>query len=366
MKILHFILGKANKERANGVNQVIAGLAKYCARQGAEIRVIGKAETVGLEGESIQRDGFSVEAYSKWSSALHAALANGIQWADIVHLHGVFAPWNLLVGRMCERSGRPYVITMHDGLAPERGGRWKKYLFHLALQRTHLERAGGIHLLTEEEGTALMAAANPRYVFCVPNGIDLEDFPRPTPRPPQVPTSLTLGYLGRLSQEKNLEALCQAFSRVNAGDNLHLKIAGPDSNYGRSLVQSYAHCGVALSGPRFGSEKTDFIQSLDLFVHPSLCDAFSIAAMEVLALGTPLLITRTSKASYFYNNGTFFMCEPTAFGLEHGLRTALRQRETWSTRSRNGRLLIEEQLNWSTAAKRLLAEYDTILSRRLS
>ena len=43
-RVLHFILGKANKDRANGVNQVIAGLAKYTARSGGDVRVIGKTE----------------------------------------------------------------------------------------------------------------------------------------------------------------------------------------------------------------------------------------------------------------------------------------------------------------------------------
>lgn len=366
MKVLHFILGKANKDRANGVNQVIAGLAKYSARQGAEIRVIGKAESVIREGELITRDGFSVEAYSHFGHLLRAALAEAISWADIIHLHGVYSPWNLLVARMCDKIGRPYVVTPHNGLAPELSnarGRFKKWIFHASVQRKHLEQAAGVHVLTEEEATDLHSVAEPGNIFCIPNGIDLEDFPSLQERESATQHDVSIGYLGRLSVEKNLESLCNAFVAANKNHNIRLKLAGPPSAYSESLLKRYSEHGVEAVGPKFGVEKTEFIRSLDLFIHPSLCDVFSIAAMEVLALGTPLLITRTSRASYFYDRRAFLMCEPTAFGLERGLRLALERRADWPTMTVNGRRLIEDRLNWRAAAQDMLAAYSRILAK---
>lgn len=363
MKVLHFILGKAAKDRANGVNQVIAGLAKYSARLGAEIRVIGKAKTVSHEGEYFPRDGFAVEAYSRWGARLRAALDEGIRWADIVHLHGMYSPWNIVVARMCDARDRPYIVTLHDGLAPERSlshGRFRKKIFHTILQGGHLERAAGVHVLTEEEATDVLAVARPSNIFCIPNGIDLEDYPPPDWKTPLSRNEINIGYLGRLSMEKNIEALCQAFSSVNANGNMRLKLAGPSSPYGESLLKRFAPHGVIFVGPKFGEDKTAFIESLDFFIHPSLCDVFSIAAMEVLALGTPLLITRTSKASYFYDRNSYFMCEPTSFGLERGLRMALDRRMEWQAKAANGRRLIEERLNWHAAAKDMLEVYGRI------
>lgn len=368
MKILHFILGKANKNRANGVNQVIAGLAKYSSRHGHEVRIIGKAESVEREGELIGRDGFYVEAYSYWGAKLKASLKDAINWADIVHLHGVYSPWNLLVARMCEKLDRPYVVTLHDGLAPERSnerGKLKKWIFHTLQQRRHLERAAGVHVLTEEEATDLYSVAHPSYVFCVPNGVDLDDYPTPIESEFRIQSEINIGYLGRLSSEKNLEAMCVAFASVNKERNMRLRLAGPSSAYGQSLVQRFAEHGVEEVGPKFGVAKADFVRSLDLFVHPSLCDVFSIAAMEVLALSTPLLITRTSKASYFYDRQAFFMCEPTVFGLESGLRMALERREEWPSMVKNARLLIEERLNWSVAARDVIAAYSHILAKNV-
>lgn len=367
MRILHFILGKANKDRANGVNQVIAGLAKYSARMGGEVRVIGKAETVEHEGELIERDCFQVKAYSRWGHPLRSALEEAVAWADIVHLHGVYSPWNLLAARACDKLGKPYVVTLHDGLAPERAatsGWLKKKIFHRLLQRGHLKRAAGVHVLTEEEATDLFSVACPRNVFCIPNGVDLDDIPA-CERPARADVNgVKIGYLGRLSQEKNLDALCSAFAALNGDGNIVLQIAGPQSAYGDSLLQRFSGFRIEWVGPMYGQEKLDFIRSLDLFVHPSLCDVFSISAMEALALSTPLLITRTSNASYFYGSDAFGMCEPTAFGLERGLRAILDRRCDWQEMSKRGRQLIEERLNWQVAARDLLEAYDRILTGR--
>jgi glycosyltransferase involved in cell wall biosynthesis len=364
MKVIHFILGKANKDRANGVNQVIAGLAKYSVRHGAEVRVIGKAGSVDSEGEIIARDGFEVQAFSKWDRPLRQAVADAIGWADVVHLHGVFAPWNLWVAGLCKRLGKPYVLTLHDGLAMERllgRAKIKKRMFHSLLQKRHINQAAGIHVLTEEEATDVLACASPKYLFCIPNGVDLEDYPtvpqaRPTPE-----AEISIGYLGRLSPEKNLDALCRAVVLANHDGRLRLRLAGPDSAYLRQLLIRYGQNGVEWVGPQYGADKTNFIRSVDLFVHPSLCDVFSIAAMEVLALGTPLLITRTAKASYFYDQQAFFMCEPTVFGLERGVRLALDRHADWQTMSVRGRCLIEERLNWRVAAGDMLAIYSRIV-----
>ncbi len=367
MRILHFILGKADKRRASGVNQVVAGLAKYSVRQGVEVRVIGKAETSRSEGERICRDGFEVIAYSRLGRALWSALDEGIKWADIVHLHGVYSPLNLLVGRMAESRNKPYLVTLHNGLSPQlalQSGRWKKSIFNILLQKRHLGAASALHVLTDEEATDVVASAAPARMFCLPNGIDLEEIGDMREPVAAERREVILGYLGRISPEKNLEALCEAFWAVNVDKSMRLIIAGPSSDYAEKILTRYGKSGVELIGPRYGSEKYSFIAHLDLFILPSLAEGFSIAAAEVLALGTPLLVTRTSKMSYFFDTGAFFMCEPTPYGLEKGIRQAMSSRSDWPDKMERGRKLVREKLNWSVVARALIAEYEQVLETR--
>ncbi|MFX0543398.1 glycosyltransferase family 4 protein [Roseovarius sp. S4756] len=363
MKVLHVILGKADKNRANGVNQVIAGLAKYTARHGASVAVLGRAQTAAQEGEVIARDGFDVTVYSKQSPAFRDAVRQAVGAADVVHLHGTYSPLNLWVGRVCKAAGTPYVVTLHGGLSPARN-RWRnrlqKRLFHLLLQKRHLELAALIQVLTEEESTEALAEIRPKRMRVIPNGVDLEDFPPPPDRR-KAGADFRIGYIGRISREKNLDALCAAFASVTANYPARLLLAGPASAEGDAIVRRYAASGVELIGPQFGPDKLAFLDSIDLFVHPSQTDVFSIGAMEALARSVPMVISRTSDSSHFAYTGAFIMCEPTAFGIERALRKAFEHQDDWPAMARRGRQLIETRLNWDAAALDLITAYREIL-----
>lgn len=369
MKVFHFILGKASKERANGVNQVVAGLAKYSIRAGIDVRVIGKANSAAHEGEVIERDGFSVVVFSRWSVELRQAVRQAILWADVVHLHGAYAPHNIWVGWLCEAADKPYIVTPHGGLAPERRalrGGVRKALFHFMLQKRHLERAALIHALTEEETTDIVALTKPCRVVVVPNGIDLEDFPALPERVPALPNQpIRIGYIGRLSREKNLHALCAAFAAVSSeDDDLELHLAGPKSREGDAITQAWADGRIELVGPLYGAEKLSFLREIDLMVLPSLSEGFPISAAESLASGVPLVITRSSNLTYFAKSDAFVLCEATALGLERGLRKALAQRAEWQNMTKRGRQLIETRLNWASVTTEMVDAYRSLVERR--
>lgn len=364
-RVLHVILGKADKNRANGVNQVVAGLAKYSAKHGASVSVLGKAQTASCEGEVIVRDGFDVTIYSKQSQTFRDAVRQAVEAADIVHLHGTYSPLNLWLGRVCKTVGTPYVVTLHGGLSTARNT-WRnhlqKRLFHLLLQKRHLEGAALIQALTEEESTEALAEFRPTAMRVIPNGVDLDDFP-PPPARDEASSALRIGYIGRISHEKNLDALCSAFGKVAADHPARLLLAGPASDEGDTIARRYAASGVELVGPQFGHDKLAFLDSIDLFVHPSKTDVFSIGAMEALARGVPMVISRTSDTSHFAETGAFIMCEPTAFGIERALRKALDHQDDWPAMARRGRQLIEARLNWDAAARDMVAAYQDILER---
>ena len=365
MKIFHFIIGKANKNRSNGVNQVIAGLCKYSSLNGQSIRVIGLASNAVTEGEIVQRDGFQVEVYSKWSLKLFKALVYHLKWCDILHLHGVYNWRNIAIGKLAKRYLTPFVITAHDGFAPGRS-KFRKKLFDYLVQKKFMETALAIHILAQEEATEILRVCNPNAFIFTPNGIDLDDFPigRPTGQPDlptRDPHTLVIGYLGRISQEKNLVSLVEALSNFVTDDAFILKLAGPKSAYLDNILALDDCLNIEWVGPKYGPDKVEFISSLDLFVHPSKADVFSIAAMECLAIGTPLIITRDSKASYFYNSGGFFMCESTSYGINHAINEAVDRRDEWVNISKNGQSLILNTFNWNTASLSLIKGYESAL-----
>ena len=89
MRILHFILGKANPDRANGVNQVIHGLAKYQSRAGHKVYVVGISSSMTIPYEKVQREDFEVECFKRFNSKTFTYIKKLIGDVDIIHLHGV-------------------------------------------------------------------------------------------------------------------------------------------------------------------------------------------------------------------------------------------------------------------------------------
>lgn len=362
MRIFHFILGKANKDRPNGVNQVIAGLCKYQSKNGEDVKVIGLASNASKEGEIEERDSFKVNVYSRWSNRLYKDLIEAIKWSDVVHFHGVYSFHNILVGHIVRKINVPYVVTLHNGLSPELSG-IKKKIFDYIFQKKFLESAQALHVLAKEEMTDINKVCNAKKFVYAPNGVDFDDF---TPKDMQInfrsnpAKQIIIGYLGRISSEKNLLNLIKAIEFLRKEIDVTFKLAGPESKHLRDILKK-SSTKIEWVGPRYGEQKISFIKSLDLFVHPSKADVFSISAMEVLTLGVPLLITRSAKASYFYNSNSFFMCENSSQGILLGLKEAIEHSNEWDIKAINGQKLAKDLFNWDVTSKKLITAYNKIL-----
>ena len=365
MKIFHFILGKANKNRPNGVNQVIAGICKYSSLNGENIKVIGLASNAKFEGEIEERDGFDVIVFSRWSLKLIEELKENLEWCDIVHIHGVYNWPNIIVGKLAKRYSVPYVVTLHNGLAPKLAN-FRKKIFDFVVQKQYLEDASALHILALEESTEILEVCTPKSFIYAPNGIDIEDFPSQENGNKEHSSNVNdltiiIGYLGRISEEKNLLNLVKAIEMFEGNTDIVFKIAGPKSGYLDKILSYNPNINIDWVGPQYGDDKVTFIKSLDLFVHPSEADVFSIAAMEVLAVGTPLLITRTSKAAHFYSSNAFFMCEPSQFGIHLGIYSAIEKRNEWESIANNGKALVAATFNWNTASLSLIQGYKELI-----
>jgi glycosyltransferase involved in cell wall biosynthesis len=86
-------------------------------------------------------------------------------------------------------------------------------------------------------------------------------------------------YVGRVSKEKNLDALC------NLQDKFDITIVGEGPMFD-SLKKQYLK--VNFLGYRFGRELADIYKMHDVFCFPSKTDTFGIVMIEALANGLPI------------------------------------------------------------------------------
>lgn len=129
----------------------------------------------------------------------------------------------------------------------------------------------------------------PSRIHRLPNGVPVPEHPwrrreswRASPR---------AAYVGRLAQEKGVDTLIEAWPIVRETfPNAHLTIYG-EGPEGPSLDAGVGKLGlgdaITLAGPT--SDPTASLREADLFVLPSREEGMSIALLEAMALGVPIV-----------------------------------------------------------------------------
>jgi len=363
--IIHFILGRASQNTANGVNQVIAGLAKYGNKNGHRIYVIGLSSSQKKPYVLVERDGFEVESFNQFYKGTFSRIKDLVEDCDIVHLHSVWNNYNLIVASYLRKINKPYVITAHSGLTEDRlrqSRYWFKKCYHTLFQKKLFDKAAGIHALTREESTNLRKHTENANIFVVQNGQDLEGVTL-VPKIFGANSAIHIGFIGRLSVEKNIDGLISALALlpVVIKKNITLHLIGPNKADKPRLMESINKLGVEkkiiFEGALYADEKKKALSSLDVYIHPAFSDVVSIAVMEAMSLGLPSVITRTSDMSYFYNSGAFIMVEPDPKDIARGIIEMVNKRGEWPSMSQQAVNLVTYVFNWDVVVKKLLVEY---------
>ncbi|HVT60749.1 MAG TPA: glycosyltransferase [Thermoanaerobaculia bacterium] len=98
-------------------------------------------------------------------------------------------------------------------------------------------------------------------------------------------------YVGRVSREKNVDALLAAFLEVLAsGRPAHLAVVG-DGPYLKELVRRYRQPEILFTGFLHGEELAKAYAGADLFVFPSTTDTFGNVVLEAQAAGLAAIVS---------------------------------------------------------------------------
>jgi len=100
-------------------------------------------------------------------------------------------------------------------------------------------------------------------------------------------------YVGRISKEKDLHILAQAFSKLTRTfKDLEMIMVG-DGPYLDELKDLLAGTPCVFTGYRDGEELATIYASCDLFVFPSATDTFGNVVLEAQASGLPVIVTNS-------------------------------------------------------------------------
>jgi glycosyltransferase involved in cell wall biosynthesis len=116
-------------------------------------------------------------------------------------------------------------------------------------------------------------------------------------------TTYVLGSVGRLTYQKGFDILLQAIKLLGREDVfLVIAGAGEDREMLEAKVESFGlQSQVKLAGYR--RDIPEFLSGLDLYVHPSRYEGMSLAVLQAMASGTPIIATDVEGMSELIVDG---------------------------------------------------------------
>jgi glycosyltransferase involved in cell wall biosynthesis len=243
-------------------------------------------------------------------------------------------------------SGRPVVaqpqttgVIVPDGLSSAIASGFKWLLGGL------YARADAIACIARTIEREAMSRGIPKErVYFLPNAIDMTAFHPPTADERRharqrlgVPDdAIVFGFVGRLSHEKGVMDLVDAWRLMGEVPNARLVIAGPDmighawdaGVPARAFVaQHQLESRVQFAGPT--SDVPGFMAAIDVAVQPSHFEALGLSAIEALACGVPVVASAVGGLLDFVVNSKNGLTCPAKQPV--ALASALRQLATDST-----------------------------------
>jgi len=133
---------------------------------------------------------------------------------------------------------------------------------------------------------------------CIPTPIETKVYSKKTGTCVEVARAwnegLILGFIGRLSPQKNLGTLLSAFASARASLNMKLKLVivgkGPERSFlMREARQLKVNKEVNFTGAVAENKKIELLNGLDVFLMPSLYEGCPIALLEAMASGKAII-----------------------------------------------------------------------------
>ncbi|MEB3170123.1 MAG: glycosyltransferase family 4 protein [Synechococcaceae cyanobacterium] len=248
---------------------------------------------------------------------------------DLVHASLTLSPLDFRLPDLCQQLGLPLVATFHPafdaGLRNLAAGTQQ---LTYQLYAPSLARYDRVIVFSElQAGVLERLGVRPERIAVIPNGVD-EQVWRPAGAVPSAAHRELAArfagrrvflYMGRITTEKNVEALLRAWRLVRP-EGCVLVIVGDGPL--RGLLQNNGETDVVWWGIEANLERrVALLQLAEVFLLPSLVEGLSLALLEAMASGTACVATDAGADGQVLEGGAGIVIRTQ--GVTTQLRTLL-------------------------------------------
>jgi L-malate glycosyltransferase len=350
---------------AGGETQVMA-LTRELRRRGyrAELicdpagRLWERARAEGIECHPLRiRNAVDIGAAMR----LRAILLAG--HFDIVHFHTSRAHAMAPIVRGCARAA---VVTRRMDYAPNR-------LFAPFLYGREVDR---VIAISNAVADSLIGAGAPgANISIIPSGVDVDRFRPPSDGERAAArrkfgldgATIAIGAVGALEERKGHRYLLHALARGDALSGARCFIAG-EGSIRPALEAEAARLGVAERVTMLGriDDVRAMLAAMDIFVMPSLKEGLGVAALEAMASGLAVVLSRVGGlAGLIENEKSGLQVEPAdAHALAAALERLARDRDLRTRLGARARDVAVAEYSDAVMAERTLEVYRRCIAER--
>ncbi|RST31599.1 glycosyltransferase family 1 protein [Sphingomonas ginkgonis] len=361
----------------DGANQALNRLVGYLLRQGCKVRVYSptvEEPAFAPVGDLVSLPGMPIPGRGEYR--IPYALPREVRRdltdfaPNIVHISSPDLAARKAVGWARER-GIPAVASVHT--------RFETYLsyYHLqllepalrAMLRNLYRRCDALLVPAPSTAAVLRAQRMNKNINIWTRGVDREQF-NPGRRSLEWrhgkgfgDEEVVIAFLGRLVLEKGLDVFSDACDALSARGVPHKVLVigeGPARPWFANRLPD-----AVFTGQLIGGELATAFASADVFLNPSVTEAFGNVTLEAMACGLPVVAAAATGASNIVQDGdTGILCEPGevdqfADALERYVREPALRRE----HGEHGLAYAKTQ-DWDAINAVVLNVYRRVLERR--
>jgi glycosyltransferase involved in cell wall biosynthesis len=356
--------------RGDGQSRVNYEIAHHALRQGAEVWLLADQVDASLLEQGAhwvkvhpQQQKLHLRKVPEFAHRASAALRTLPVRPDIIHANGytLDTPHHINTSHFVHASWRRSPVHTARLRRDLYGAyQWTYSAMNARWERKAYTEARLVAAVSERVRQELIAAGVPSEKVCVVvNGVDLAEFaPGPEDRaslglPSGVPLALFVGDIR--TPRKNLDTILAALKTL---PGLHLAVVGAVAASPYPALAERLGVAARTHFLDFRRDVSRLMRAADLFVFPSRYEACSLALLEAMASGMPIVTAETTGGAELVTRdcGIVLPSPDDTEALSAALRSLM---ESPSYRAAMGKAAREvaEQHSWEQMATEYMALY---------